>query len=97
MTIETWKNPDMMSKPELKQEVKAWRQAMQEGSTVVAEDRLEIASDMEKNMLHVVILGKVDGYIPHGTAHKLDDILNSNIPYNTKLSQIRELCNEHKQ
>lgn len=93
--IETWKNPDKMSERELRKEVKAWRQAMQEGSTVVAEDKLVVTPRQQDDMLHVKIHGKVDGYMPREDSRKLDDILNNNnLIYKEKIAAIKELVHE---
>jgi len=61
---------------------------------MIAEDKVVISRNSD--MFHVKIYGQVDGYIPKDRVPKLDDILNSNIPYNTKLSQIRELINANE-
>ncbi len=95
MSIETWKHPDKMSKSELKREVKAWREALQEGSTMVAKDKIEVTPRVEDDMLHVKIHGKVDGFIPRQDSMKLDDILNNNnLIYSEKIDAIKELVNE---
>lgn len=95
MSIETWKNPDMMSKNEIKGEVKAWRQALQEGSTMIAEDKIELSTRHEDDMIHVKIHGKVDGFMPRSESMKLNDILNNdNLIYNEKIDAIKELVHE---